>query len=66
MANFRYLNTFIDEESHGEILARSKSSPQLGGLEHSKIEEESEVEVSAYVAELQNRCILTFGAQTRP
>lgn len=60
MANFRYLYTFIDEQSHGEFLARSKSWPQLG---YSRSMEE-EAEVSAYVAELQNRCILTFGPQT--
>eukprot|EP00438_Fugacium_kawagutii_P014633 Skav204502 [mRNA] locus=scaffold527:85807:86322:+ [translate_table: standard] len=62
MANFRYLRTFIDEQSHGGFLARSKSWPQLGG--HTKsIEEELEAEAFAYVAELQNRCILTFGPQ---
>eukprot|EP00438_Fugacium_kawagutii_P015111 Skav214602 [mRNA] locus=scaffold57:803030:809253:- [translate_table: standard] len=57
MANLRYLYTFIDEESHGGLAARSKSLPELGGRQ------ESEAEVSAYVAQLQNRRILTFGAQ---
>eukprot|EP00438_Fugacium_kawagutii_P003458 Skav217389 [mRNA] locus=scaffold532:132571:134771:- [translate_table: standard] len=66
MANFRYLFTFIDEQSHGEFLARSKSWPQLGGLGRAKSMEEEEAKVSAYVEELQNRCILTFGQQTHP
>eukprot|EP00438_Fugacium_kawagutii_P034708 Skav216622 [mRNA] locus=scaffold3008:190580:191773:- [translate_table: standard] len=57
MANLRYLYTFIDEGSHGGFLARSKSLPELGGRR------DFEAEVSTYVAELQNRRILTFGAQ---
>eukprot|EP00438_Fugacium_kawagutii_P034147 Skav228526 [mRNA] locus=scaffold796:256128:257240:+ [translate_table: standard] len=49
MANFQYLRTFIDEQSHEGFLARSKSWPQLGGCGHAKsIEEELEAEASAY------------------
>ena len=55
MANFRYLRTFIDEESsHGVVLSRTPSCPNLG-VQTADENEEVKQSLSHYVAELEVR-----------
>ena len=66
MAQFRYLRTFIDEEPVGVLESRSNSWPQLVGWETKTTREDIETQAASYVAELQGKCIMTFGARPQP
>ena len=63
MAKFRYLHTFIDEEPIGVVESRSNSWPQLAGRETKTTREDIETQAASYVAELQGKCTMTFGAR---
>ena len=55
MANFRYLHTFIDEESAGVALPRSRSCPDLSQAHVDAAEQDSREGMATYVAELWQR-----------
>lgn len=62
MANFRYLHTFIDEESAGVELPRSRSCPDLSQA-HVDADEQNSPEhaMAIYVAELWQRTQILTG-----
>ena len=55
MANFRYLHTFIEEESAGVALPRSRSCPDLSQAHVDAAEQDSREGMATYVAELWQR-----------